>query len=1642
VLTISGVLLPPHDPATGTFSIKKFSEQFNVLLNHARVKKPRFSMSISSAEDLLKSRAGSMASTASEATRDLAFDEDTRLIRRRESILYPLFSEIAQAMNVPAPVYFLFDCILLVRFVLCSLWVGSTRCWTGDATGVIDALRCVADFGAGGMGESGRLACAIVFIVVAELIWVWHFAIWRYYRTNHLFAHWHLCLSRVIHICLIPLLLPVYAALAGLFLSVCLAGAMSPEGSGKTEAVVLVFLLIATVEVAVLYYAAYGFACNSPVLMYQSLLCSWDPTPAFVMVIVQVWTGFAAPVGDLFEPWLTVVFFLVSIVLTLFCISRVRFFPFQRWIVNPIFVGFAVGNIVCQILTIPAIFDNGLSALVMLPLTIAIIIVSGVLSYFYLARRRRRIVTRLSYSSCEGHGERLSEAEKRRYLETLGFSSDNEAIAHMRVGLAEGCGFFLDFSFPHFLLETQPSKALTFATAEMLCFFPTELRFFGNCIASITQVAFLSNFEHFLLFQMRKIFVLRQSSLSKEAASMIRRVRHAARDGRSAIRSYWVDIVKHPESLNFPSLLEIAKLINHTSGEFRDLADRYANSPDICNEYASFLIEGAGQFIEAFKWKARSQLIEQGIRLDTDFAFRSLMNLYPYFLLRQIFDDQGNYLIARTTEVPMGVESQSSGSFAGMLSSSAGSSNILKDVDLDEVGRGAIHAMSLRLSVGEVIDGMTDLNARFLWRMIAVIHGSSLVIGLVIFICSSTLSSSSDSYMGLLHRMSNLDQYFSLGMLASSISFGDDLWYRSWNRVSQLTNQVGLSSLDGLLVSGDPVGSTWRLSRQARISFLDMLDALVEARETMPLSAAIIVADVRYAGVVQVPLAVTMSGHAVLIEGLDQTAMGVAFSRSKNYIDDDYATHLLGWVRWFEGVVNLARSMQFLSDIRGAVLADGLAIFSGYRSVFSILRFALPIISGICFLGLTVWSLRSFDLGLAFYLNALSSVHPDVIERSLVPIAKGVKREKVNGGSSQVAKGSGWQLKVLPLLIGFAIVANCAAFALAFSITVDSLEQLDWLFSWYELSEQRTTSLIAIPALVAITSSTPHGTEEYRLNLELYGMLLHEGEELERTRTALLIGDEETGLPPLAGFDPELDKNELVDICSTYPTDMHEFMTCMSIDRASSEVAILLRKILISGVPERHCTKPFCNRLPANETDFAVMVVIVDGGLAMQLVEYGEKMLDFAAGRFSSVITGLTIIAVLTILLNAILFATGALLLSSIGNAFESIKTLLRLLPPRDLLADASIVQAITFSISDERDQASAILTPAEIVMERTVDGVVGLTLELIIDSVNGAFRDVTGLSADEAIGQRLSILFPVPEEGSETRPTAPLYERLEQLKTGQTSEPSSVVIQCKNDAGVSLALDILIVPHTDGDGQLLSFSLLLRDLSKQAAEEQQSHEAKGRCERVIQTLMPMEVYAVLSSASTAFSSASATVFSVELTGLFEHVTSYSPLQILEAISAVYDLFDEICSFHPCVRRIRYGGNDILACCGLFDYADQPTEQVEHAALTCLEFASHREEISEKLAMELDITAGISFGGPLLGDVLNREAPRFDLSGPIVSEALEIRQEATPGTVRVTASVQGMLKPYMFDFKAVQVAGRKISGIFEITLKEEAEDPS
>jgi hypothetical protein len=125
---------------------------------------------------------------------------------------------------------------------------------------------------------------------------------------------------------------------------------------------------------------------------------------------------------------------------------------------------------------------------------------------------------------------------------------------------------------------------------------------------------------------------------------MLRKIKRDVRNTLAIILNFWADIGTHRRGLDYGGLVDLDRLVHHMDSTFRDPAEKYTNSQDLCNEDCNFLINGAAKFRDTCTWRLKADMIECGIHLDKDFVFRSLANCCPRYLLDGIFNNQGRDL--------------------------------------------------------------------------------------------------------------------------------------------------------------------------------------------------------------------------------------------------------------------------------------------------------------------------------------------------------------------------------------------------------------------------------------------------------------------------------------------------------------------------------------------------------------------------------------------------------------------------------------------------------------------------------------------------------------------------------------------------------------------------------------------------------------------------------------------------------------------------------------------------------------------------------------------------------------------------------------------------------------------------------------
>ena len=1562
------------------------------------------SMSMS---DPSHSRLASSATSGSATTgTESSFDDEMRTIRSRETVIFPLFSEMAQSRLVPMTFYVVAEFFCVLQFLATGFWASSEKVWPEDAKDgeVTHGVQCVIDFGLHLYTWENSLPFYIAFIAIAVATALWHLFVFKSFAYTHDFSRSQLIVTRVLHVVVTPVLLPVYGSMTGTAFRQ-LGNEILLETITPLAIVLLILSAAATLFMFYVYYISYGLSCSNPIACWESLVCAWDWRPWFCLVVVSSEMAFFAPIVDLFADWFAVLVAISVVLVYVFLVSLVRWFTFQKMWMNSVFLGLLCANVVTLVLAIVRMFKVNVSAIVVLVATIGAWILASILASVFLKISRKRIGARLMIANvpCKG---KVNDAEKKAYFDSFVFHSASEVAAYMRVGTADNCDLVIDFSFHHYIIETYATPDICLLTAHMLSFFPSQLQFFGYCLGLIQKSVALGFIHHFLVFQMRKVHVMRQSSLSKEASSMIKKIRKQSRDAVSTVRSFWIDILNQPQRMDFGPMCAIYNLTHKIKGSFCDLTDRFTNSQELCDEYSYFLIEGMGDFVEGAKWAAKSQMLEVGKRLDKDFAFWSLMNLYPHYLIDKICDTHGAFTdMSKTTS--------EASYYASHNSSTMGSDGTGQDEHrMESMSKNLIRQPQLRVAVQLSLARLKMTGTKHL----KIAGYGSVVIALIVYIVMCLIGPSVTNTITVILDEIKLssDAYSNVAytVFSCGLTYANHSLVKQFGGLESLYKygDVAPGDVEFVVVSDMP-GMTYSVSRTGKAHLLSFSQSMSAHRADRPYSAETLFSDldpityVQDGSAAQLSTVQEISTVRVGIPELLDTCANGATSLMDGTSDQQSANEL------FQGAWNLAYLLGHTEEFTNAVTQDASDIMNGYRRAFFNAEICLAVIFGVFLLALVINGIKILRADIMRVIMMMRAVKKDAVTKSLKPILKNSKEKTIVTGASQLVTQGNWPVIFLPAMLIFLVIMDSIGFSIAFLSCSTELSLAGEMLKWYDYSATRMGSILQIIGCMAMFPAR-NETEKQKLLTWIDAAVVR----LQTANEVLLAGDDK--ISGLTGFDTRIDNMQFSDKCNTEISKFYQLGLCSSTEGMVTEAMILINSL----VPLMKAGK-----FSLESKEFANLLILSDGPMNNDLYWFKEELLKVLNSDLLMVMNDLYITSGVMIGVNIIAAIIFTFVLLQFHHAVDGVKILLRLLPPEAILRNPDMLDLITQSQSSKQNQ---VLTPSQTIIKETNQGVMTVMIDYTISSVNKCFTEITGFTPDEVLGQGLSVVFPLPTSRSDSSgdntSLTNLYECLESMKHHPDMKAAAFEVKYSSSSGREINAKLTVVPICYDETKLDSFSLLLQDLSQQTSKEQEYYNRKKRCERVMQKIIPPEVYQN-EDQERLFISNSATIIWIEIDGLSDCVSAVSPLKIMEALGAIYDTLDEIVSRYVAIHVIKYNGTRIIACAGLFDYMDQPMEQVEESIYMCSELNKTREDLNERLALDLGFRCGVVMGNMLLGRVLSGDRPTFDLEGDMLDVAGKICSRCMPGDINVNMAIGQVIDKDCFRVtKAKQSKGETL----------------
>ena len=190
---------------------------------------------------------------------------------------------------------------------------------------------------------------------------------------------------------------------------------------------------------------------------------------------------------------------------------------------------------------------------------------------------------------------------------------------------------------------------------------------------------------------------------------------------------------------------------------------------------------------------------------------------------------------------------------------------------------------------------------------------------------------------------------------------------------------------------------------------------------------------------------------------------------------------------------------------------------------------------------------------------------------------------------------------------------------------------------------------------------------------------------------------------------------------------------------------------------------------------------------------------------------------------------------------------------------------------------------------------------------------------------------------------------------------------------------------------------------------ERNTHEIrreKEQVEKLLLNMMPRTAYEEFKSFGTVepklFDSVS--VISVDFEGFSDALAHHEASFVVSELNDMFTAFDRIGEQFGC-ERIRTMGDSYFAVAGV---PDPVRDHAGSAAGAAERFLRYIERRNESHSLKWNVRIGLA-SGRVIGSVVGVQKYVYDVFGPAVSQASRMRRDADPMTIKLDASISGLI---------------------------------
>ncbi|OHT12083.1 Adenylate and Guanylate cyclase catalytic domain containing protein [Tritrichomonas foetus] len=1154
---------------------------------------------------------------------------------------------------------------------------------------------------------------------------------------------------------------------------------------------------------------------------------------------------------------------------------------------------------------------------------------------------------------------------------------------YLHYGIHEMADLFLDMSLIKYIIQNEYSTKNLISCLKFAVVFPCENRLCNQIMILLRGKRDTTIFDKFLIFQVKKIRLLRQSTSSIQSSEQLQEISRLSSTTEMKVSNFF-----KRRTANCGVLFDIHKYVSKTHSLFMESLISYANSTVFRDAYVNFLIESEADFTGAILETRRRDLIESGMTYAKDLCFKAFVVAYPEYLKEQILTIKRQFII--------NMKNDGSNSNNENKRSQSTSDELELKVE-EEIGKNIIKQARIRIAMQNAIRGKKANNSKILLIFLIVTLIASIALYSAIFgIMYGYFDNRYDATKRSM-KCANVLMYFATTNLANLLQWGNITTHfvAGVNREKQwYTHEspyIGFLDYDltydkNALAFKDKAQYTYV---DLTSDFSDFALNSADRASVQEMSAPLV--DPK----VEVTLCKNGSPEKTIHTGL---GMAMTFL----YTAQTILSNNRDYFSWFNSsdefchVTSVGSSISdSLIEFRMGIVNDEIKTAQKVKLFINEFMIIVSVVFGLYSIGVFLVISFMFLKEINLFVERILGFEKSVLEAASCTLHKNEKddqmRTDINQNQDKYSNFNIYMYNSIVIILVFGVIA----LYIVDMLQAETLnKRLEYTTQWSLKSSVRMPyALISLHSLLMALFTS--GKQKMEINITTAAKQIKiwstNIETIIENSDFLIQGD--SNIEGIIGFDPVIDDITTKSQCDPDPgnVSMHETYRCNSLNQLYYYYYSLSNDIIEEI--DKYDGRIF-GKMPGEIPHLVLNHCIPDS------VKLNERFDQLVLSFLNDFKTLHTLFFILEIIMIILIFLFGFLLWQHLNNAFSTALLLLRRISPVAVVNNPKILRYILdISMKDHSTE----MTTSESIVKNSLSGIICTAQNGSIEIINKSITTILGFSPDQVLGQSIGALF--DEESSNI-----VRQKLELMILKQSALYYEDHVICLDDSNVSVPCQMIII-GVENDEKKLSFVIVLNEESALIEQQETAEKAKARSEKLLYNILPREIVIRINSGEKdiSFSVPMATISFIDFVKFSEYSSSLTPKEIMGNLSTFFGAFDEILSKYPMLMKIKLIGDVYMCAGGLFNPDAPPNAHAEQMVNFDIEVLQAIDDLNMKLSTLLSVRIGINTGGPLIAGVLGTDKPVFDIIGDPINIASRLQSTDIPGQIQISQAVHDLI---------------------------------